>query len=340
MKKFFYLLIIVGLMISIGSIAYAGKKTYTIKFGYITPELTPSENFETAMAYKFRDYVEEKSNGRIKVKLFPAGQLGNFTEMAQSVIMGDVEVAIINTIPMGSFYKKCMLFGMPGVFSSMDECNTILNTGWGENFNREMGKALGVQVLAHYSVGFRHFTNSVKEVKLPQDAKGLTFRVMESPVSIKMVEALGANPVPIPSSEMYLAMQNRVVDGQENPIGAIIQDRTYEVQKYLVLDGHFTSSEMAIMNGDFYNSLPNDLKAIVDEAGKAGMQAAIKTVKDQEVNGIKFLEAKGMKVTTLTDGERAQWFSLMSKPTEAYVRGKLGDKEVDSLLNAIKEYRK
>jgi len=328
------------MVLLVGSVTYAGEKTYTIKFGYITPELTPSENFETAMAYKFRDYVEEKSNGRIKVKLFPAAQFGNFLVMAQGVIAGDIEVAIINTIPMGSFYKKSILLGMPGLFKSMDECNKILNTGWGENFNKEIEKSLGITVLAHYCVGFRHFTNSVREVKSPQDVRGLTFRVMESPVSIKMVEALGANAVPIPSNEMYVSMQKRLVDGQENPIGAIIQDRTYEVQKYLVLDGHIASSEMAIMSDGFYNSLPGDLKAIVNEAGKAGMQAAIKTVTDQEVNGIQFLEEKGMKVTTLTDGERAEWFSLIAEPTEKYIRKKIGDKAVDSLLTAVKECRK
>ena len=340
MKKLLKGLLICSMALLIGSTVYAADKTYKIKFGYITPELTPEENFETANAYAFRDYVQEKSNGRIEVQLFPAGQLGNFGEMAQSVINGDIEVAIINTIPMSGFYKKAIMFGMPGVFSSMDECNEILNTGWGADFNSKMEKKLGINILAHYSVGFRHFTNSVKEVKLPGDAKGLTFRVMESPVSIKMVEALGANPVPIPSSEMYLAMQNKVVDGQENPIGAIIQDRTYEVQKYLVLDGHFTSAEMTIINGDFYNSLPDDLKTVIDEAGKAGMQAATKTVKEKEVSGLKFLQEQGMTVTELTEDERAQWLALISKPTEEYVRSKMGDEEVDALLNAVKEYRK
>jgi len=167
--------------------------------------------------------VEEKSNGQIKVAFFPAGQLGSFIEMAQSVINGDVEAAIINTIPI-NFYKDCSIFGMPGVFRTKDECNSILNKGWGKEFNKRIEDALNIKILSHYSIGFRHFTNSVRELRLPEDAKGLTFRVMESPISIKMVEVLGANAVPIASSEMYVAMQNKVVDGQENPISSIIMD--------------------------------------------------------------------------------------------------------------------
>jgi len=169
--------------------------------------------------------------------------------MAKSVITGDVEAAIINTIPMGNFYKDCSIFEMPGVFSDKDECNSILNKGWGKEFNKRIEDALNIKILSHYSIGFMHFTNSARELRLPEDAKGLTFRVMESPISIKMVEALGANAVPIASSEMYVAIQNKFVDGQENPISSIIMDLTYQVQKYLVLDGHFTSSEILTMNG-------------------------------------------------------------------------------------------
>ena len=232
MKKILSALLCV-MLLSISATAALADAEYTLRLGYISPELTPDVNNETMFTYVFKEYVEEQSGGRIAVEIYPAGQLGTFPEMIEGCMSGTINMAIINVIPLNSFYKPSMIFGLPGVFKDKDECTAVLQGEWGLAFNEEVRKELGIKILNHWSSGMRNFTNSVRELKVPEDAKGLTFRVMESPVSIKMVESLGAKAVPIASSEMYVAMQNGVVDGQENPISSIIQDLTYEVQDYL-----------------------------------------------------------------------------------------------------------
>jgi len=315
------------------------KAEYTLRLGYISPELTPDVNNETMYCYVFKDYVETQSEGRIEVEIYPAGQLGKFPEMIEGCINGTVDMAIVNVIPMNSFYQPSMIFGLPGVFKDMDECTAVLQSEWGLEFNEGLRQALGIKVLNHWSSGMRNFTNSVRELRVPEDAKGLTFRVMESPVSIKMVEALGAKAVPIASSEMYVAMQNGVVDGQENPISSIIQDLTYEVQSYCVLDGHFTSSMMLIMNDALFEGMDADLQQIILDGSAKGYEEAVKVLKQIEADGITLLEEKGMQVYVPTEEEKEEWHSVMFEATNAYVREKLGDELVDSFLQAIQDVR-
>jgi tripartite ATP-independent transporter DctP family solute receptor len=333
------LMLCVVLAIGVTNCLGASPKVYNLKYGYITPELTPKDNNETAFAYTFKNYVEKQSKGRIKVTLYPGGQLGKFPEMIQGAMSGSIDIALTNAIPLNNFYPKSMIFGIPGVFNDKNECTAILNSAWGKAFNSGIEKKLGVKVLFHYSPGLRNFTNSKKELRVPEDAKGLTIRVMESPVSIKMVEALGAKAVPIASSEMYVAMQNHVVDGQENPIPSIIQDLTYEVQKYLVLDGHFASSMMLLMNKKLFDGMPANLQKIIQTGVQKAWVAGKKVIDRQEVDGIKFLQKKGMQVYIPTKQEAQRWRDVVGKPTQAYVRQQLGDKIVDDLIATVKKYR-
>lgn len=338
MKRILSIVLCVMLVCVTATTALA-KAEYTLRLGYISPELTPDVNNETMLVYTFRDYVQEQSNGRIEVEIYPAGQLGKFPEMIEGCMNGTVDMAIINVIPMNSFYKPSMIFGLPGVFKDMDECTAVLQSEWGLNFNEGIRQELGIKVLNHWSSGMRNFTNSVRELRVPEDAKGLTFRVMESPVSIKMVEALGAKAVPIASSEMYVAMQNHVVDGQENPISSIIQDLTYEVQDYCILDGHFTSSMMFIMNDQLFEGMDADLQQIILDGAAKGYEEAIIVLKRIEAEGIQLLEDKGMKVYVPTDEEKAEWHQIMFDATNEYVREKLGDELVDGFLEAIQDVR-
>lgn len=333
------LVLMLCVVLTIGVTNCFGAKVYTLKYGYITPELTPKENNETAFAYAFKDYVEKNSNGQIKVHLYPGGQLGKFPEMIQGAMRGSIDIALTNVVPLNNFYPESMIFGIPGVFNDKDECSAILQGEWGRKFNKGIEDKLGVKVLFHYCSGMRHFTNSKKELRVPEDAKGLTIRVMESPVSIKMVEALGAKAVPIASSEMYIAMQNHVVDGQENPISSIIQDLTYEVQKYIVLDGHFASSMMLLMNKKLYDGMPKSLQKVIDTGVQKGWAVGKTVIDRQEIEGIETLKAKGMQVYVPTKQELQRWHEVVGKPTQEYVRKQLGDKVVDELLAAVKKYR-
>jgi tripartite ATP-independent transporter DctP family solute receptor len=321
------------------SVGAAPSKVYNIKFAYTANAIDPNDSPDVKYAVVFKKLVEDASKGSVTVTLFPAGQLGSAAENVQGVIGGTIDMTIVNVNLLNNVYNKTMVLGIPGVFASVEECNAVINGSWGLALSDELKAKTGIRILNMGSNGFRCFTNNKHEVKTVKDAKGLTFRVMESPVSIKMVEALGAKAVPMAGSEMYVAMQNGVVDGQENPVLNILQDHTYEVQKYLVLDEHLASIMTYLINDKLYNGLPEDLRAIVKSAGAAAVKEADLVIKTKNENGVKVLESKGMKVYKPTESELADWHDVVFQPTQKYVRTQLGDATVDGLIKAVQDFR-
>ena len=324
--------------LAFASAAAAGQ--YSIKVAYTPGNLPATDSPDIMYAEVFKREVEKNSNGAIQVTLYPSGQLGSAAESVQGVMGGYIDMSIIDMTLLNNIYEPSQVLSTPGIFNSVEECNAILNNEWGAAYKKDFEAATRIHILNMHSKGFRNFTTANKELKLPADAKGVTFRVMESPVSIKMVEALGAKAVPMPGSEMYIAMRNGVVDGQENPVLNIIQDKTYEVQKYLVLDGHIAGIMAYIMNGKLYNSFSDELKTVVDAAAAQAMEEAVKVVETKNREGIQVLRDHGMVVYEPTPDEIRQWQEDAIFPaTQAYVRGVLGDKVVDDLLGALKTFR-
>jgi len=336
MKKVIFLVLTLILLVSL--VTFAAEKTYTIKYGYVSPKLTYCENYQTNYIETFKGYVERSSQGRIKVESYPAGQLGGERELAEGVTLGTVEIADVSDAPLSGFYKKAMVTSSPGVFASIEEANAVFTGPWGQAWNEELRKELGIKVLNHYSFGFRNFSNNIKVLKVPADARGLKFRVMESPVYVAMVNSLGAIATPMPSNEMYTAMQHGVVDGQENPINAIIQDKTFEVNKYYTLNGHTCGNQYTIINDDFFNSLPDDLQRIVLEGANRAGQSCIGLIYTLEEVGLDFL-SQYMEVYTPTPAEAEQWRIAVSSSTLDFVREQVGDELLDSMLAAIEDYR-
>lgn len=314
-------------------------KVYTIKLSY-TPGSLPAEDSPDIMyAEVFKKYVEENSGGALKVDLYPSGQLGSAAESLQGVVGGNIEMAIIDASLLNNLYDNGQVLSTPGLFNSVEECDAVINGDWGAGFKSAVKEKTGVNILNMHCKGFRCFTTSNKELKVVGDAKGVTFRVMENPVSIKMVEALGAKAVPMPGSEMYVAMQNGVVDGQENPILNIIQDKTYEVQKYLVLDEHMAGIMAYVMSDKFFAALPADLQKVITDGAAAAMPEAQKVVENKNTQGIQILKDNGMSIYEPTEAELADWHKAVFEPTQAYVRSTLGDQVMDELLAAIETYR-
>lgn len=316
----------------------AGNETYTIKFAYVAAELTYYESKSTCYIQTFKPYVERESKGRIKVESYPAGQLGGEREMVEGVTLGTIEMAHVSDAPVSGFYKKAMVTDTPGVFSSIEETNAVFAGPWGQAWNEEIRNALGVKVLNHTNSGFRNFSNNVRELRVPADARGLKIRVMESPIYIKMVGSLGAIATPMPAGEMYVALQHGVVDGQENPIPNVIDMKLYEVQKYYTLNCHTPSNGYILINDDFFNSLPEDLQKVVLEGANRAGQAMIGLIYVLQEVGLEFLN-KHMQVYTPTPEEAELWRNAVSSKTHDWVREQIGDEVLDGMLDAIKDYR-
>lgn len=314
-------------------------ETYTLRLGMQQGNVSREESAEVTWVERFKEEVEANSDGRITVEIYPSAQLGSQEDNVASLLNNSLEMTCVNATILNSVSPSTMLLACPALFANENECDTVLAGEWGQKFWDDVAEESGIRVLSAFCNGMRSFTTSNKELTTVDTAKGVTFRVMTSAVYEKMVEAIGANPVPMPGSEMYTAMQNGTVDGQENPPVNILNDKTYEVQKYLVLDKHVASVVTFDIGEKYWQSLPEDLqKVISDAAAKVTIEAAAvcKTLND---NGVAKLEEYGMSVYEPTEAELADWHEAMRGPCVEYVKGQLGDEIVDGLLDAIDKVR-
>jgi C4-dicarboxylate-binding protein DctP len=319
---------------------FAAEEQYILKFSLNSPEGVVGENPETTYAHVMKDYIEKESKGRIKVDIYASAQLGTMPEVFMGLSSGSIEFALLNTAILQNFKKECMVLAIPGIFASMEECDKILDSDWLKKFYQDMTDKTGVMVTHQFSNGLRHFSNSKKELRKPEDAEGLVFRVMESPVSIAMVEALGAKAVPMASAELYSALQNKVIDGLESPVAGFNENKLYEVQKYYVLDGHVASMVAGVMSKKFYDSLPVDLQKIVMDGSKAGRDIARTIMITFEKQGLALMESKGVKVYQPTDEELKAWHDAVAGPATEYVKSQIGVEIVNELLGVINSVRK
>jgi len=323
----------------LGMTMLASAATYTIKFGLSNDILTPENDCEATWALTFKELVEAGSNGEIAVDLYPNKQLGNAAEMLNGVAAGTIEMSTTNMNSFATIYKDSMALSCPGLFSNEEEVDAVMESPWAKDYFRKMAEATNVLVISARSNGMRSFTTSNRKLTTVDTAKGVTWRVMESPLSVKMVESIGANAVPMAGSEMYTALQNGTVDGQENPIAAIVNDRTYEVQKYMVLDKHMASIVAYTLTYDFYNDLPEGLRKVVDDAAQQAGVAASAVTANINANGVETLTGFGMEVYIPTEEELKAWQTPIYEAANAFLRAEIGNETLDALSAEIAAFR-
>jgi C4-dicarboxylate-binding protein DctP len=203
-----------------------------------------------------------------------------------------------------------------------------------------MIKKSGIRLLSLADNGVRHFTNSKRPIHNPDDMKGLKIRVQPSPVFQTLVSALGASPSAIPWAELPTALQQGVVDGQENGVTNIIAASLYQYQKYITLDGHVWSVHGYLINEKFYQGLTPVERKAVEEATKIATDIHRKMTSDQDKNAKETLTKLGMEVTELTPAELAQFRNLAQPPVKAWAEKEIGKQYVDDLFKAIEATKK
>lgn len=311
-------------------------KVYKIKLSHSSP--ATNDRLETSLQ-EFKKNVEERSNGAIKIETYPASQLGGEREQLEGVQMGSIEMAALSSGPFPGFYKQIMVFDLPYIFKNREIAYEVLDGPFGQKILDNMLKETGIRGLAWGENGFRNFTNNVRPIKTPEDLKGLKIRTMENPAHMAMVEALGADPNPMAFSEVYSALQQGVIDGQENPISLIQSMRFYEVNKYLTLDGHVYNPFVLIINENFFKSLPEELQTILEEEAQKWSDLQRELNYKQSTEGVEFLKEQGMEVVELTDEEKIPFQEATKSVIDQY-RSELGDELIDELMKAIEEAEK
>lgn len=317
-------------------IASAGQKPIVIKYAHGGPP-DPLKLPEQSDAVSFKNYVESRSGGRIKVEIYPACQLGSEREMLEGVKIGNIEMANTSEGSVAGFYPEILATAIPYAFKNRRVAWEVLDGPYGKDLAEDILKKTGLRCLDINDNGYRNFTNNVRPIHTPADLKGLKIRTMENPAHMKMVNAMGAIATPIAWAETYTALQLGTVDGQENPVSLIVAKRFFEVQKHCTLDGHIFSIDFTWINDKFYRSLPPDLRQIVqDGADISGLVHRGMKILTNAL-GVDVLKKKGMELYTPTDNERQMFKKACQKPVIQWIKTKIDPSLVDNFLDAIKE---
>ena len=237
--------------------------SYTIKFA--TGSTADLENPQNVGTYKFEELVEERSNGRIQVECYINSTLGDVTTIVEQVQMGAIEMCDVENGTMANFVQECALWNLPYLFTSLEEVHKIQESDIGKNIQAQFPE-IGIIHLAFNDGGFRYFTNNTREIASAADFKGLKFRVMNDSLYVSMMEALGASATIIAFAELYTALQQGTVDGQENPLDLIYAQNYFEVQKYLSLSEHLYYPRQHMANLSWFESLPKEDQELIAQA--------------------------------------------------------------------------
>lgn len=265
---------------------------YTIKIGHSDTV----ENLIHVSLLNFKAYVEEKSEGRLKIDIYASEQLGSNAEMAEMVEMGSLDAMMLPQGQEANYAPKINILGMPFLFSSYDDVYKVLDSEIGEELVADLADHNMIQ-LAYWENGLRQTTNSVRAINTPDDLKGLKIRTPEDKVTMAIFEALGASPAPLAFSELYLALQQNTFDGQENPVSNIYANNFQDVQQYLAMTNHKYECKNMVFSLSTWNKLPEDLQQLLLEAAKIYGDEHRQAIVDSTDSMLAELEAAGMEVT-------------------------------------------
>ena len=252
-------------------------------------------------ALLFADRVKARTNGRIEVQVAHSAQLGDDAAMVTALRSGTLDLSANSQGAVSSVVPEYAAFGMPFLFSDVTKAWALLDGPVGKDL-AERTAAKGMVVLGYWDNGIRHITNSKRPIKLPADVKGLKLRTPPDAVTVDIVQALGGDAQQIKFAELYVALQQGVVDGQENPLANISSAKLYEVQKHLALTGHKYEMSPFLMGKRSWDKLSADDRKVVLEAAAEATQLQRKLSKESDDKLLGELKAKGVQVTTV-DGK-------------------------------------
>ncbi len=325
---------LIAIGVSWGGAAQAGQ---VVKGGHIEiPASAHDDHWQT-----FANYVNGAAGGRIKVEVHPGGQLGNDSrQLFESVKMGVNPLGQGDEGAMASFYPPLMILALPYLVPDEMTAMRFYESPFFTKLNEGLIKAHGVRILSAASFGFRCFTNNKKPIKTASDLAGIKMRVQQNPLYMTMVRSMGGSPTPVSWGELYSAMQQGVVDGQENPLGVILEFKFYEVQKYATVDNHVLGTNMILANEKWFQSQPADLKALLLTGAKMGaITEHGRRTFEARVSAVDALRKKGMDVYVPTPAE----FDTFKKASQGPVMDWLvkqpgvGKELVDAALKAVKD---
>ena len=277
----------------------SGAQAQTVlKLGYAT---TATSHYGVGSTV-FCDEIDKGTQGRYKCQQFPSSALGGEREMIEAVQLGTLDIVNTSTGPVGNFVPEVKIVDIPFLFRDYAHARKVMDGPIGQDLLTKF-PSKGLVALAWTENGFRHMTNNKRSIVKPEDASGLKMRTMENKVHMEGYRAFGIQPTPMAFPEVFGALQQGTVDGQENPIPVILASKFSQVQKHLSLTGHVYSPALLITSPRVMNRLSEADKKVFYAAAKSASIAQRKKVNEDEDNGIAQLEKEGMTVIRKVDGQ-------------------------------------
>ncbi len=309
---------------------------YVLKFSHVVSENTPKGK----AALFFEKRLEELSKGKIDVQVYPNSQLYKDKAVLKAIKLDSVQMACPSFSKFGKFVPQLALFDLPFLFKNIDQLHKVQDSAVGQKL-KDMVTAKGYVALDFWDNAFKQFTSSKKALIKPEDAKGQKFRIMSSKVLEAQFKAVGANPQMMPFSEVYSALQQGVIDGQENTNSNIYTKKFYEVSKYMTVSNHGYLGYLVVMSKKFWNSLPDDLKAAVKQAMKEATaeerKLAVALDKSQFAKIKEYADkTKKLEITVLTPEQRAAWKKVMSTIYPKFYDDKVIGKSLIDAAQSVK----
>ena len=284
--------------------------------------------------YKFEEYLEKETNGSINVEVFTDGVLGDDRRTLEGLQIGSIQGTTVSTGPISAFVPSIGVFDLPFLFKDAETAYRVLDGPIGQE-QLDALEGSGFIGLAYWENGWRHVSNSKREITTLEDMKGLKIRTMESPIHVDTWKALGTNPTPMSFSQLYTALEQKVVDGQENPLANVVSNKLDEVQKFITTDGHLYGASPFMVSKVFWDTLSDDEKAAVKKVAIMVRDDERKMAQDEDKAAIETLTKNGVKISELAPGEKDKIKAVLQVIYDKY-KGQFGETLMNKVLEATK----
>jgi TRAP-type transport system periplasmic protein len=281
-------------------------------------------------ALRMAELLKEKTGGKLTMSVHPAGELGNDGAILEGARLGSIDIAVTGNPFFTTFAPRLNVMDLPYLFRDVAHAHRVVDGPIGVELLKDLERNR-MKGLAFWEIGFRHITNSKHPIRIPDDLKGIKIRTTPNKAHIQAFQLWGANPVPMPFTELYLALQTGTVDAQENPINNIYANRMHEVQKYMSLTGHAYTASIMCMNLAKFNALPPEQqKALLEAAHEAGLYQRELNAQQEGENLAKI---KAAHVEVIENVDTGPFRTLAYEPVSKTYTDQFGRDMLDRILS-------
>jgi C4-dicarboxylate-binding protein DctP len=290
-----------------------------------------------AAALAFKSTLEGLTGGRMRVDIFPAGQLAPAPQAMEQLRLGSLEMAVVHDGGISGTYPAYQVFSLPFLWETQTVAWKVLDGAFGAEMQADMARRANIRILAHADNGVRHFTNNRRPIVTPDDLRGLKIRVQPSPVFVRLVESLGASASAIDWGELPAALAQGTVDGQENGVTNILAGSLFQHQRHITLNGHVYSLHAYLMSERFWTRLGNEEKAAVTQATEIAKVIHRGMTTAQDANAEPILRERGMTVQRLTSPQIDAFRQKAQPAVREWLEREIGREWVEKLLTATRQ---